>query len=449
MKQKVIWAIIVIMTVSVLGVSMIQLFWIKWSVNLDEKNFNDKVIIALNRVKHRLLQDAASTFYESISYENFPIGTNILDLEDPYLLLESINKDRLDTYLKTELLEQGIELQYEYGIYSAELQAFIIVNGNYSVPLNNTKASNVASPDPLTKAEFKIALFSDGFLEPGYLKLNFPEKTKFIWSSVLPILVSSIIFTFLILACFVYTVFVVFRQKKVSEMKTDFINNMTHEFKTPIATISLASDSILNPNILEQKEKISRFIHIIKQENARMLKQVEKVLQVAQIDKGSVVLKQSEIDLAELIENAIINAELKVQAKGGHITFNAESKNHVIVADGAHISNVINNLLDNAEKYTPQSPNIFITTKDVRDMIEISIQDNGLGMTKDSIKHIFEKFYRVHTGNVHDVKGFGLGLSYVKAIVDAHKGKISVKSEIGKGSTFIITLPRRGKTKSM
>jgi len=229
----------------------------------------------------------------------------------------------------------------------------------------------------------------------------------------------------------------------MSEMKTDFINNMTHEFKTPIATISLASDSILSPSILENKDKVTRFINIIKQENKRMLSQVEKVLQMAQIEKENVELKFNAVNLHETIEDAVINAELKIQAKGGTIQTLLLSQNPIIEADQIHISSIINNLLDNAEKYTPERPEIVITTRDVKGGIEFDVSDNGIGMTKDALKLIFEKFYRVHTGNVHDVKGFGLGLSYVKAMVDAHHGKIFVKSEPGKGSIFTIYLPSK------
>lgn len=224
-------------------------------------------------------------------------------------------------------------------------------------------------------------------------------------------------------------------------MKTDFINNMTHEFKTPIATISLASDSILSPSILENQDKIKRFIGIIKQENRRMLGQVEKVLQMAQIEKEDINLKIAPFNLHDVIQDAIVNAELKVQAKGGQILTKLDATHPVIHGDANHIANIINNLLDNAEKYTPETPQITIQTQNVKRGIEFSITDNGIGMSKDSQKLIFERFYRVHTGNIHDVKGFGLGLSYVKAMTEAHGGKVSVQSEVGKGSTFTVFLP--------
>ncbi|MFN8339077.1 MAG: HAMP domain-containing sensor histidine kinase [Saprospiraceae bacterium] len=475
MSKKAIWSIIIIMSLSLVGVGVIQYFWIKRAVDLDEKNFNDKVTIALNNVKKRLQNDAEAlaekkyyqenqmsdpkTVFEKIlqqdlNDESEAINQRIKDLEfrsafmNPSDLLENIDKDQLDKYLKMELESKNIDLHYEYGVYSNEYKSYFIENGSYIATIGDTtKSSNVAAMNPLYKAEYKISLFDDEFSDPGHLNIYFPGKKRFLWSNVIGILLSSILFTGLILFCFSYTIYIIFHQKKVSEMKSDFINNMTHEFKTPIATISLASDSILSPNILENKDKVTRFINIIKQENKRMLSQVEKVLQMAQIEKENVELKFNPFNVHEAIQDAVINAELKVQAKGGSISTNLLAQNPVIVADGTHISSIINNLLDNAEKYTPEKPEILIATKDVKNGIEISVSDNGIGMSKDALKLIFEKFYRVHTGNVHDVKGFGLGLSYVKAMVDAHHGHVSVKSELGKGSIFTIFLPSKQPTK--
>lgn len=467
MSKKVIWAIIIIMSTSLVGVGMIQLFWIKWSVNLDEKNFNDKVITALNRVKDRLRQDVEDRAYSELLKQRTETSLSSgKEMDSPFKpertkdmnslsfflnpseYLEEIDKDKLDLFLRQELADQGIDLKYEYGVYSNELHSYIIVNGNYAVSIEDTtKSSNVAELSPLLKAEYRISLFANEFSEPGHLNLYFPNKTRFLWSSVFPILLSSTLFTVLILFCFSYTVYIIFRQKKVSEMKTDFINNMTHEFKTPIATISLASDSVLSPSIIHDENKVRRFINIIKQENLRMLSQVEKVLQMGQIERNDLNLKFGELDIHELIEDAVVNAGLKVQAKGGSIHADLRAKDPVILADHTHIGSVINNLLDNAEKYTPEKPEITISTSDVSNGIQISVKDNGIGIPKDAQKHIFEKFYRVPTGNVHNVKGFGLGLSYVKAMVEAHGGHIQVKSEPGKGSTFTVFLPKKQKTK--
>ncbi len=471
MSKRAIWGIIMIMTLSLIGVGVIQYFWIKRAVNLDEKNFNDKVTIALNNVKKRLVTDAedaankkyyaeknllqpknvlAEIIKEDLSSKTDELSKRIKDFEfrssflDPNQLLENINIEMLDKYLRTELESKDIDLPYEYGVFSNKEKAYIIENGNYTATIGDTtKSSNVAAMNPLYKAEYKISLFADDMVDPGHLNLYFPGKNRFLWSNVIGILLSSVVFTGLILFCFSYTVYVIFHQKKVSEMKTDFINNMTHEFKTPIATISLASDSILSPSVIDNKDKVSRFINIIKQENKRMLSQVEKVLQMAQIEKENVELKFNLINLHELIQDAVINAELKVQTKGGAITTNLDAQNPLVEGDATHISSIINNLLDNAEKYTPENPSIIISTKDAKNGVEFTIADNGIGMSKDALKYIFEKFYRVHTGNLHDVKGFGLGLSYVKAMVDAHHGKVYVKSEPGKGSSFTVFLPNK------
>ncbi|MFZ1705542.1 MAG: HAMP domain-containing sensor histidine kinase [Saprospiraceae bacterium] len=471
MSRKVIWGIIAIMSMSLIGVGIIQFFWIKQSVDLEEKNFDDKVIFALNNVKEKLIKDAEerlirneeeirfqSSIVEKLKQEiiggegtpwaqsqrNSDIGS-LRFLFNAEHFLETIDKDKLNKYIAKELKVQNIDIKYEYGVYSNTIKDYIIINGNYVAAAvgDTSKSSNVADINPLNKAEYKMPLFANEISEPGHLNLNFPGKTRFLWSSFIPILITSSFFTGLILFCFSYTIYVIFRQKKVSEMKTDFINNMTHEFKTPIATISLASDSILSPSIIENSDKVKRFIGIIKQENARMLGQVEKVLQMAQIDKDDLNLKVGRLNVHEVIENAIVNADLKIQAKGGQISVKLEATNPEIEGDITHISNMINNLLDNAEKYTPFSPEIVVSTKNVKKGIEISVTDNGIGMAKDAQKLIFEKFYRVHTGNVHDVKGFGLGLSYVKAMTEAHGGKVTVISELGKGSTFTISLPEK------
>jgi two-component system phosphate regulon sensor histidine kinase PhoR len=218
---------------------------------------------------------------------------------------------------------------------------------------------------------------------------------------------------------------------------------MTHEFKTPIATISLAADSIVSPMVIGSKEKIERFSNIIKQENKRMLSQVEKVLQMALIDKKEFALKISDVDMHILIEQAIENVNLQVQRRGGHIKMQLEADQHVIQGDATHLSNVIHNLLDNANKYSPEAPEIYVQTRNAQGGLEVIVHDKGIGMTKEARKQIFEKFYRVPTGNLHDVKGFGLGLSYVKAITDAHQGQIIVESEPGKGSSFTVFLPHR------
>lgn len=481
------YIIIIIMALSMIGIGLIQFIWFNSSVEQDKKNFNDKVDIAMGLVKERLLKDAqqsvalkrrleenirkkqentllskeiaqARKFLKDtknrINYQYYNQELNNTDLlVNPNSFLSQIDKSKLDAYLKHEMEQQNIDIDYDYGIYSNEEESFIIMNGNYIATIGNTnQSSKVELGNDLYESEYKISLFDSPIirksgdknesLSAGFLQVYFPNKDKVLWSSVIPSLIMSILFTGLVLFCFGYVMYVIQRQKQVSEMKTDFINNMTHEFKTPIATISLASDSIGSPMILNNPDKVMRFTNIIKQENNRMLSQVEKVLQMAMLDKKDFQLKLSTIDLHDLIETATEHMNLKVLKRNGILRTDLKAKSFKIQADATHLSNIIHNLLDNAEKYSSEKVDILIGTQNIRNGIEINIKDCGIGMTKDQLKNIFEKFYRAHTGNIHDVKGFGLGLSYVKAIVDAHNGSITVKSDIGKGSTFSIYLPQ-------
>lgn len=474
MNRRTMYLIITIMTLSIIGTGVIQLIWFKSSVDQDEKNFSDKVQIALGLVKEKLLEDAQRHHQtsENLSYKllNDKVYKSILnsakddwekqrrnwELRSNELLInantyfDNIDKEKLDRYIRHELQQQGINLEYDYGVFSTKSNSFTILNGNYAVEIGgDVQASEGTVASGLHNSEYEISLFmssddvnSDN-ISPGYLKIFFPTKERWLWSSVWPSILMSLLFTGLILFCFGYTLWVIMRQKMISEMKTDFINNMTHEFKTPIATISLATDSINSPMIIGNEEKVKRFTGIIQQENKRMLGQVEKVLQMAMIDKKEFELKRESLDLHKIIVEAVKKAELKVHQRDGQITTKLNATDAVIQGDVTHISNIIYNLMDNAEKYSPEKPRIEIETRDDADALTIDIKDHGQGMTKEQKKHIFERFYRAHTGNLHDVKGFGLGLSYVKAIVDAHKGNITVKSEMGKGSTFSVTLPKK------
>lgn len=460
MSRKAIFFIMFLMSAAVLGVSAIQFFWIKEALNLKEKTFDDRIFLILNKAKDRLQEDIQSDMQITDELKEKIVTEDVwkqrqvenelkktLFLTDSHAI-ENIsfnNIEALDSYFKNEFNSQGIDLKFEYGIYSKKTESFIIRDGHFVVEFDNKKsASTIINEVGLENTVFSVQLF-DGVTqeEPGLLKIYFPSKSKFLWRNLINILLSSILFTSLILFCFAYTIYVIFQQKKVSEIRNDFINNMTHEFKTPIATISLASDSITNANIIKDETKIRRFVGIIKSENKRMLSQVEKVLQMAQIDRKDVALKKVTVDINELAKIAAENAELKINNRGGEIELILNAKRSTVEADQTHVSNIMANLLDNAEKYTIDTPKIVIETQDDKDGVKFMISDNGVGIPKDSLKMIFDKFFRVHTGNLHDVKGFGLGLSYVKALVDAHGGRVTVRSELGKGSIFTVFLPFR------
>jgi two-component system phosphate regulon sensor histidine kinase PhoR len=392
------------------------------------------------KVFHRLQEKIASWY---VMRSEMPVEDRL-----------SINK--LDKFLKEELREKGINIPYAYGIYSNQRNGFVIARAAAEVPSEVPVLKDTRGIKPkilqqnmsgLAKSNFKAKLFPGSIHEPGMLVLHFPKRGEVILKNIWLHMSMTILFSGIILFSFAYSIQVIFRQKKTSDVKTDFINNMTHEFKTPIATISLAADAIGNPKVATDPEKLARFANIIRQENKRMNSQVEKVLQMAMIDKREFSLKITDVDVHDLILRAAENISLQVEPKDGLVRTELNAPDCVIEADATHLENVINNLLDNANKYSPEKPDICIRTRNVGSGLEISVEDKGLGISKEARKNIFDKFYRVPTGNLHDIKGFGLGLSYVKAIATAHGGHVEVKSELGKGSQFIIFFPIKHETK--
>ncbi|MCL6258915.1 HAMP domain-containing histidine kinase [Aquiflexum sp. TKW24L] len=341
---------------------------------------------------------------------------------------------RMDTgqvnqILKNNLQEKGINQPFELGIINEKGKLFPVTALLDSFSLVNSKMQARLFPGDIIPQE-------------NFLFIHFPNKRAYVFKQIwLPVL-SSVLFIGIVIFCFVYAIRVIIRQKNLSEIKNDFINNMTHEFKTPIATVSLAVEALQDPELLNQESFRKRYLNIIKDENKRLGGQVEKVLQAATLEKKEFSLKMEYVDLTEILENAKTQFELQVENKGGKITFENRMTDPNLMSDPFHLSHIINNLLDNANKYSKDSPIIHIKAWDQNGFVFVSIQDNGIGMSKEATKKIFDKFYRIPTGNVHDVKGFGLGLSYVKTIIEAHKGEISVSSEPGKGSIFTIKLPK-------
>jgi two-component system, OmpR family, phosphate regulon sensor histidine kinase PhoR len=268
-----------------------------------------------------------------------------------------------------------------------------------------------------------------------------PHQNTIVLKQLFWFIVGAIIFTLIIITAFYLTLRTLFVQKKLGEIKSDFINNMTHEFKTPLATISLAVDALKNEKVVGNKEKTDYFTGVIKEENIRMNKQVETILQAALLEKNEVQLNLKKLSAHDLISDAINNISLPLNDREGELEVHLDATNQEVMADEVHFTNFINNLLDNALKYSKDKPHITLTTSNVANMLRIKIDDTGIGMNKETLSRIFEKFYRAHTGNVHDVKGFGLGLSYVKTMVEAHKGTIKAESTLGKGSSFTISIP--------
>jgi two-component system phosphate regulon sensor histidine kinase PhoR len=321
-------------------------------------------------------------------------------------------------------------LPFEYAVVSGL--------GDELLPVKSENFDTTALNTP-----YRVNLFpNDIFEKPNFLLLTFPEISSHLYKSIFFLLIGSILFTLIIIITFSVTMWVILQQKKISEIKSDFINNMTHEFKTPIATISLAVDSIDSPKILSLPEKIKYFTGIIRNENRRMNKQVENVLQMAMIDKKDFKLHIRQINIHEIIRRSANHFKLQLEKKNAAIQLDLQAENPIIQNDETHFYNIINNLIDNAIKYSTENPEIKVKTENTGNGVKISVQDNGIGISKEAQDKIFDKFFRVSSGNVHNIKGFGLGLSYVKALVLTLKGSISVESEPGKGSLFCIYLPQ-------
>ncbi len=505
MNKKAIFITIGLMTLALAGLIVLQVNWIIWSLKLNEEQFDRNVFAAMNKVADRLqakendealnyINGFEASFLDQQIKEMMADPSTLINvdmmgdvsalnneftlpdnkfskllmaenncscskcqferwfkynrivnnnrLRSSYPLAERLDLPTIDRILKEELKNSGINISYNYGIFEHQRKNFIITDNHYVVAArNNVNSYQAGGEDHLKKSKYQVMLFGLGDKAAGSLMIFFPGIANAIWSGIWKTVLASCLFTLIILSGFIYTIWVIFKQKQVSEMKNDFINNMTHEFKTPLATISLAVDSINNPVVINDPNKVKRFADIIKQENKRMNGQVEKVLQMAIIEKNNIDLNMTNIDMHDIIQQAVNNIILQIEKREGEIQTHLDAEYHNIEGDQTHISNIIYNLLDNAIKYSDDNPAILISTRNVPEGIEIIVKDNGIGISKEARKHIFDKFYRVHTGNLHDVKGFGLGLSYVKAMTLAHNGKIDVASEVGKGSSFIIVLP--------
>ena len=328
--------------------------------------------------------------------------------------------------LSKKLKEDNIDIDFEFAIFHDNIGT--------KIQSKNFDQSLI----PL----LGVPIFLDDNDESDFmLFINFPERKKFIISSVIVVTLLAMLFTLIIIIAYTSALYQLIKQRKISQMKSAFINNMTHEFKTPIATINLALDAIRNPKIISDKEKVLRYLQIIKEENKRMNAQVENVLRISQLQKKQLNISKDRYKLHDLIEDAITHVELIVEDRKGYIKTHFNADKSSVLANQTYFTNVIVNVLDNAVKYSNEAPQIDVYTENVGNNILLSIKDHGKGMNKAVQKRIFEEFYREYTGNVHNVKGHGLGLSNVKRIVDNHQGMVSVESVKGKGSTFIIKLP--------
>jgi len=385
------------------------------------ETYNNTIIDGVRRIdpETRLREYASLGTLDKQMYEDTFKGL----LKDKPVY-KRISAKQIERLLRRELKDEGINLDFEFAIYDDDL------------------ATKIQTQNFEKKDAFGIPVFLDINKESSYnLWVDFPERKKYLLSSILWMIVLSIVFTSIIVIAYASAIYQLIKQRQISQIKTDFINNMTHEFKTPIATINLALDSIKNPKIIGDQEKVLRYLGMIKEENKRMHAQVENVLRISKLDKNELNISKERLELHDLVEDAITHVELIVEDRQGYVKTHLNAEKSSVLANETHFTNVIVNILDNAIKYSDDAPKIDVYTENAGPNIILKVVDQGNGMSKTVAKRVFEKFYREHTGNVHNVKGHGLGLAYVKKIVDDHQGHISVESEKGKGSTFIIKMP--------
>jgi two-component system phosphate regulon sensor histidine kinase PhoR len=424
---------------SLIGLIFFQVLWLTTAKKTKEKQLRDNIYLATADAAEIMMEDKSG--FLSFGKRNdltFPNDKLKFDLFRQSVI-QRYTIDEMYAIIRKCMDKHNLQgIPFEFAISDNSLTGEQVESSNFfKYFIDSTHNTNIAIP---LQSSSSLPLENIGKEE--FLVVIVPHQGAIIFKEIIWFILGTILFTLIITTAFFLTIRALLRQKKLSEIKSDFINNMTHEFKTPLATISLAVDALKNEKVIGDKEKMDYFTGIIKEENKRMNKQVETILQAALLDKQKIQLNLIKTSAHKLIESAINNIRLPLQEKNGQIEIHLDASQDTIKADEVHFTNMINNLLDNAVKYSKQEGLIIkIFTQLYKDSLQIRIEDNGIGMSKETLSRIFEKFYRAHTGNIHDVKGFGLGLSYVKAMTTAHKGTISAESTLGKGTTFVINIP--------
>jgi two-component system, OmpR family, phosphate regulon sensor histidine kinase PhoR len=420
-KKKTFLIIVFITGIALAGIIFIQFYWIRNAVLLQEEQFDNKVRIALKGVVNQMYESRSDTCLDGLFCTKGCISQDTLPLG-------GINVAALKPLIIKEFSETGLKGSFVFGIFEPGVQKPVFI----SKPGFETQLLGSAHTASLS------CIYKNNQMVLGAW---FPDARARALNSIFGWLLVCIFLLVVLVFGFVFNIYSFLRQKKISEMKTDFVNNITHEFKTPIATISLASEMLLKPSVLASEAKTRRYAGIIYDENIRLRNQVENVLKLAVLERGTYSLNSEPMDMHNLIQKVADSFQLLVKVRNGIVKLNLNATNHYVYADVMHVENIIFNLLDNAEKYSPGIPEVTISTFNRNDHIVISVEDKGIGISPLNQKHIFRKMYRVHTGNLHDVKGFGLGLYYVKSLVEAHNGYVNLHSEPGKGSRFEISFP--------
>ncbi len=475
MNKNLIKIIIVVVSFVLLSLTAVQFYWVRNAISIERTNFENQVsnaindvIDALERIKtYRSFDESIRTHnkmetflqsLDSINQELYQSMYSIQTTEDIERVIRKTNIVQdvinemmhdsrqfdiedvldyvfLDSLLHKEIEDRGITTNFEYGVYSTAKAKLIYENATkYKSELENKGYVFDLLPYEISDDSY-------------YLLIYFPYETRYLFKQMASIIFISLILIVIILMLFIYVIKIIVWQKRLSEMKNDFINNMTHEIKTPISTISLACEALGDEAIKKSPMLADNYLKVINDENSRLGGIAEKILQAAAIEKDNFRLKREKTNIHELIDRVINNIGIQVEVKDGSIGCNYKAGKTLLNCDKVHLTSVISNLIDNANKYSPRKPEIKITTENYADGIKVCVSDSGIGISKENQRKIFDKLYRVPTGNLHDVKGFGLGLSYVKTIVEQHGGRISVDSALQKGSTFCLYLPYSGKKK--
>jgi len=418
MSRRSIFLVVFLAVISLIGVISIQIFWVNKAFNIQEREFNDRTVVALTAAVQKLqrLNQDSSEVAEPVTQEssNYFVA-NVNDTLHPYLL---------EATLKAEFENSNLKQDFEYIIYNCFNDS--IVFGDKVIFEEEITTPENSAVTPQKKLD------RDGH----YFGVYFPEKRGYILDQMSIWIFSSFIIL-LVVAFFSFAILAILKQKRLSEIKTDFINNMTHELKTPISTITLSSEAILNQT---NEKKTTQYASIIQKENRKLKQQVERVLDIATLSPSKIRLTIKPVDLHETLKELKESFLLKLENQEGEISLQLNANEHIIQADNLHLANVFNNLLDNGLKYCETKPKIQIHTKNRGDKIIVSVRDNGIGIDKKHHKMIFERFFRVPKGNIHDVKGFGLGLFYVKSVLEEMDGKITLNKSTQSGSEFLVTL---------
>jgi two-component system phosphate regulon sensor histidine kinase PhoR len=515
-QKRVLYFLIGLMSVSLAGIVMVQIYWIINSVSDKEYQFSfavkqtlasvsseldsrevenfynvldqirdslgvqpdTRTISELMLIKRNQNQEEASTYSNSLLNESYKLNPQLLDLELDSITFNKLlsKKSVLDTDANLERKKKTFQELSQLDKYARKVDEELISNYNSLLPISQRISKEELQriireelQNRPIEADFEFAIYQDGFAtrvqsddfdflaeatwgypiyknsnletEPYLLYLNMPDRKKYILSSVAGMALLSLMFTTVIVVAYSNAIKQIFKQRQISQIKTDFINNMTHEFKTPIATINLALDSLKHPKISSDPDKVSNYLRMIREENKRMHSQVENVLRISKLERDDLNIDKEPLDMDEIIEDSISHIQLILEEKGGVIKTHLGALRTEVLVNESHITNVVVNVLENAIKYTEGTPVIDVFTENIKDKLVIKVRDQGIGMSKQAQRKIFQKFFREHTGDIHNVKGHGLGLAYSKRILDDCHGEIHVDSIKGKGSTFIIHLP--------